>query len=148
MQMKQTQSSANGGGTPVLSLEARGGCWRLYQSTSVEASSDTRELWSGQASKNLWTRFSFDVVYSQDPSKGYVKLYADLNGDGDTADAEAQSPGINAYTLKRELRRKGGVAPGESIPSHLRVGIYHNPTIPCPTGCSGDVDNAQILAAG
>ena len=152
MQMKQSQPAANGGGTPVLSLEVRDGRWRLMQSTSAGASSDTLELWSAPATSGAWVRFAVDGVYSQDPSKGTIKISADLNADGDVADVSEQSETFRTYTLKTETEggsASDGIAPGESIPSHLRVGLYHNPTISCPppAGCSIDVDNVQVLAA-
>ena len=39
-----------------------------------------------------------------------------------------------------------GYGPGDTIPDHLRAGIYHNPSISCPppSGCSVDVDNVQV----
>jgi hypothetical protein len=36
---------------------------------------------------------------------------------------------------------------GQSIPDHLRTGIYHDPNYNCPTGCSMDVDNVQVVKA-
>ena len=150
MQMKQTQPSANGGGTPVISLEAKAGRWRLLQSTSSGPSSDTRELWTAPAQRGAWTRFAFDVSYSQDPAKGAIRAYADLNGDGDAADGQERSPEIRTYTLKRETEggsATDGIAPGESIPSHLRMGIYHHPDIPCPppSGCAVELDDVQVV---
>jgi hypothetical protein len=150
MQMKQTQPSANGGGTPVISLEAKGGRWRLLQSTSAGPSGDTRELWTAPAQRGIWTRFGFDVTYSQDPGRGSIHAYADLNGDGDAADAGEASSEIRTYTLKRETEggsATDGIAPGESIPSHLRMGIYHHPDIPCPppTGCAVELDDVQVV---
>jgi hypothetical protein len=41
-----------------------------------------------------------------------------------------------------------GLAPGDAIPDHLRLGLYMNPSIACvaPSGCSVDVDNVQVVA--
>jgi hypothetical protein len=149
MQMKQAQPSNNGGGTPVIELDAYGGRWHLLQSLSSGPSSDSRELWSAPAhSGGTWTRFVLDVTYSQDPSVGSITLHSDLNRDGDDSDPGEQSPEIHTYTLKQETSGpvNSGIAPGDSIPSHLRMGIYHNPSIACPSGCSVDVDNVQVLA--
>jgi len=146
MQMKQTQPAANGDGTPALSLEAREGHWVLLRSTSVDESSETEELWSAPAEKGVWTRFEFDVTYSQDPEKGSVKVTADLDGDGEF---EEESEVIPTYTLKRETEgnKEDELDPGDSIPSHLRIGLYHNPKIPCPApkGCYVDIDEVEIV---
>jgi Polysaccharide lyase len=146
MQMKQTQPAANGGGVPVLALQASDGHWRLQRAAKPSG------IWSGRAQIGVWTRFAFDVTYSRDPSIGSVTVYADLNGDGDASDPDERSPEIETRTLKRE--KKGGpadgIAPGESIPSHLRVGIYHDPLIKCPapSGCFVDVDNVGVYEPG
>src|SRR3954468_3090127 len=102
MQMKQTQQSDNGNGTPVLALEADANRWRLMHSTSVDASGDAVELWNAPAATGTWTRFAFDVVYSQHTGVGRIKVYADLKGDGDATDPGEQSPLLRTYTLKRE----------------------------------------------
>lgn len=149
LQMKQTQPAENADGTPVLALEARRGRWRLMQSASSGSSDRTRRLWSAPARAGAWTRFAFEVVYSQDPAKGSVKLYVDLNGDGDAADAGEHSGSKSTYTLKRELADEApdGIEPGASIPSHLRVGLYHDRDIDCPPdrSCAVEVDNVQIV---
>jgi hypothetical protein len=73
----------------------------------------------------------------------------DRNGDGDALDDGEQSPRIATSTLATELsgNASGGLAAGDPIPSHLRLGLYHNPTISCPgpTGCPVDVDNVQVV---
>ncbi len=150
MQMKQTQPSANGSGTPVLSLRTRDGRWQLLQSRSPGYSSRSRILWEKRARKRVWTRFAFDVTYSRKRSRGSVKVYADRNGDGDSRDRKERSRRIHTYTLKRETtggRPDDRIAPGQSIPSHLRLGIYHGEAVKCPKprGCSINVDNVQVL---
>jgi hypothetical protein len=143
MQMKQAQPSDGGGGGPILEMQARQGRWVILN--------NWHELWSFPAQKNTWTRFAWDVYYSQDPSKGWIQVSADLNGDGDFNDPGERSPVIHTATLKTEIEgpngTSDGLAPGDPIPSHLRAGIYHNPSIPCPapTGCSVEVDNVQVL---
>ena len=150
MQMKQTQPADSGGGTPVLALEAWDGHWLLRQSDSPVESSDARELWTAPAKTGVWTRFAFDVTYSQDPKRGSVKVYADLNGNGDFADPGEQSETFRTYTLKTETGGDGddGLAEGDPSPSHLRIGLYHDSAYPCPApnGCRADLDNIQVIA--
>ena len=152
MQMKQTGPADNSGGTPVLAMHVYNGRWRLQRSDSVDASGSTSEIWSAAAAAGVWTRFAFDVTYSKDPSVGTVKVYADLNNDGDFADSGETSGTIAGYTLKREIAgtTADGLAQGDSIPSHLRTGIYHDPfySCPSPTGCFVDVDNVQVVDPG
>jgi len=150
MQMKQTQPSANGGGTPVISLEARNGRWNLIQSDSAGHSSDTHVLWSTPAETGVWTRFAFDVLYSQDPEVGSIQVSVDLNGDDDSLDPGEQSPTFQTYTLKYETTDSDYLDAGDSIPSHLRAGAYHNSSITCPSlgVCSDGIDNVQVVRAG
>ena len=111
-----------------------GGRLRLYNF-------DTR-VWSIRAPRHgVWVRYAFDVVYSTDPAKGSVKVYVDLNGDGDALDRGEQSPRIMMATLARDTQT------GAPIPDHLRIGIYHDSSIACPppAGCSVDVDNVQVV---
>ena len=141
MQMKQAQPAANGGGAPVLELNARGGSWLLVN--------DWDGVWTVPAQQGTWTRFAFDVRYSQDPNVGQLTAYVDLNGDGDALDPQEQSPTLHLSTLRRETEggsSTDGIAPGESIPSHLRMGVYHDPGIACGAGCAVDIDNVEVVA--
>ena len=145
MQMKQTQPSANGGGAPVLELQAYDGRWRLF--------SEWRLLWETRARKGVWTRIALDVTYSPDPNLGRIKVYIDANGDGDAADDGERSRDIQVATLRTEIeggRSDDGIAPGEPIPSHLRAGLYHSPEIDCsaPAGCVVEIDNIQVVRTG
>jgi hypothetical protein len=142
-QMKQAQPSDNGGGVPILFMGAYLGRWHIESLNG--------EYWSFPAQQNVWTRFVFDVKYSQDPNQGWVQVSVDLNGDGQLSSGE-RSPVIHTNTLKAESDgpngTSDGLAPGDSIPSHMRAGIYHNASIVCPppNGCSTEVDNFQVLA--
>ena len=143
MQMKQAQSSHDSGGGVALEMEARDNEWVI--------SNDWHTIYSFPARAGVWTRFAFDVYYSQDPSKGWIQVSADLNGDGDFNDPGERSPVIHAATLATEaagsFNASDGLAAGAPIPSHLRMGIYHDPSIPCPapSGCSVEVDNVQVV---
>jgi hypothetical protein len=149
MQMKQAGPANNSGGAPVLTLGVWNGRWRLSQAVDRTTSIDMHELWSAPAQLNFWTRFLFNVRYSANPKKGFIRVGVDLNGDGDFADPGERSRRFRTYTLKLETPGGGddGINPGQAIPSHLRVGIYHDSSIPCPSpiGCSVDIDNVQVL---
>ena len=144
LQMKQAQPSDNGGGIPILFMGAYDNQWH------IESSEAEDQYWRFPAQAGVWTRFAFDVLYSQDPNKGWLQVSADLNGDGDFNDSGERTPVIHGPTLKAETAGSSsdGLSEGESIPDHLRAGIYHDTSIPCPApvGCSIDVDNVQVLA--
>jgi Polysaccharide lyase len=139
LQMKQTEPYHNPQAAPMFELEVRSGQWAVENNWT--------DLWHAPAQQNVWTRWAFDVTYSSNASTGSVKAYVDLNNDGDFADPGEQSPIFHAATLLAET--SGGsspYAPGQSIPSHLRAGIYQDPAYSCPSGCSVDIDNVQVLA--
>jgi hypothetical protein len=132
-QMKQTGPSANSGGTPVLALEARNGRWVVTQSDSAGASSNTHELWSTPATLGVWTPISLDVTYSPNPTVG--KLQITVGG--------VQSPTFTTYTEKYEISPGSqGLLPGDAIPSHLRMGLYHDPALP---GSHVDFTDVKVL---
>jgi hypothetical protein len=143
MQMKQAQPSDDDGSGPQLEMQAMQNHWVVVDSWNT--------LWTFPAQTNKWTRFAWDVYYSQDPSKGWLQVSADLNGDGDFNDKGERSPLLHAATLRTEPEgpngTSDGLAPGDPIPSHLRVGIYHDPEISCapPVECSVEVDNVQVM---
>ena len=145
MQMKQAQPADGGSGVPILFMGAYSGEWQ------VQSSQANDNLVTFPARTGVWTRFAFDVFYSQDPAKGWLQVSADLNNDGDFNDPGERSGVIHGATLKTEiagpLGTSDGLAPGDPIPSHLRMGIYHNPSISCaaPVDCSTEVDNVQVV---
>lgn len=154
MQMKQTQPADNGGGTPIIELDVWGDKWRLRQSSSTGPSSQSVQRWSTEVTdpsqSGGWTRFAFGVVYSKNSSLGSIEIYVDLNGDGDFGDASEYALIDNVATLKEETAGSSsdGLTEGDSIPSHLRAGIYHNSSIPCTSGaggCSIEIDNVQVV---
>lgn len=141
LQMKQAQPANNGGGVPILFLEAFDGTFFVDSDHGIH--------WEFPAEKNVWTRFMFDVTYSDDANQGSIQVAADLNEDGDFSDAGERSPRIETATLRTETAGpQTSVAPGAAIPSHLRAGIYHDSSYSCPppTGCSTEIDNVQVVA--
>jgi hypothetical protein len=144
MQMKQAQPSHDDGSGVALELQAMANRWYV--------SSDWKTIQTFPAQAGVWTRFAWDVYYSQDPAKGWLQVSVDLNGDGDFADPGERSPVAHGATLQTEIagpfNAEDGLAAGAPIPSHLRIGLYHDPSIPCPPpgGCSIDVDNVQVIA--
>jgi Polysaccharide lyase len=133
MQMKQSEPATNADGTPVIALQATHGRWVLKQSASSGLSEKTRVLWSAPAEVGVWTRVVVDATYSTDPKRGRFKITV----------GSASSPVIHTYTLKRELSPPGeGLRPGDPIPSHLRLGIYHDPVLP---GTSVDISKVRVL---
>lgn len=144
LQMKQAQASDNGGGIPILFMGAYDNQWHIESVNAVD------QYWRFPAKTGVWTRFAFDVFYSQDPNKGWLQVSADLDADGDFDEGGERTPVIHNATLQSETAgtSSDGLTEGESIPSHLRAGIYHDPSIPCaaPVGCSIDIDNVQVVA--
>jgi uncharacterized protein YodC (DUF2158 family) len=149
LQMKQAGPADNDSGVPVLRLSAYNGKWWFWHSPPGETFKED-VIWTGPARMGVWTRFAFDVRYSASRRKGYITVFADLTGDSDFADSGERSGTIRTNTLKREVAgtASDGRRKGASLPSHLRVGVYHDSELPCtpPDGCSVDVDNVQVIA--
>jgi hypothetical protein len=170
LQMKQAGPANGSDGTPMLSLKIYGNRFRLFHTRTDSEGPDT-QLWSPNPRANpsatpqsgVWYRIAIDATYSTDPSIGRVRMYIDMNGDGDFADPEERSPLFSGTALGGTLKTEPapardpsdpndpghgvdiGPPAGAPIPSHLRAGIYHNPLIPCPGGCSVDLDNVEVV---
>jgi len=139
LQMKQMQPYNNPTPSPVLELQLVNNRWIFVNSW--------HSVWTAPAQQNAWTRFAFDITYSQNPALGSIKIHADLNGDGDFDDANEQSSVTHTPTLRAETATSSysPYSVGQSIPDHLRAGIYQDPNYSCPTGCSMDLDNVQVV---
>jgi hypothetical protein len=142
LQMKQAEPSLSSSNGPVLELQAYGGRLRLIH--------NWHQLWSTPVSKGRWIRVGLVVRYSQSPRGGSVRMYVDRNGDGDARDKREHSRRFHIRTLMRELPGEtiAGLPVGASIPSHLRLGVYHNPQYSCPApkGCSIETDSVKVIA--
>jgi hypothetical protein len=146
VQMKQTQPADAGGGRPILSLGAFDGRWRLRG-----ADRPSGDIWSTPAHARRWTRIAFDVTYSANPEVGSVRVFVDRNGDGDALDRAERSRRVSMRTLKAEGPGDAldGLAPGDAIPSHLRVGIYHDPRYRCEgLRCSIEIAGVGVYYPG
>ena len=138
-QNKQAQPYDSPEQASMMELQVRDGLWRLDV--------DYRNVWKGRAQTGVWARFAFDVVYSRDPAVGSILMEADLDGDGSF---EERSEPRSLATLRTEGPGYLGPPEGDSIPSHLRAGIYQDAGYACPLegpGCSIDIDNVQVLSA-
>lgn len=168
-QMKQSEPSSITGGVPVLSMHARDGHWTLRQANGPMAEptvppdddySVSKEIWRTPAQKNVWTRMAIDVKYSTNPSVGFIRVYIDLNQDGDALDPGEQSgmvgddnnngwPDANPHTFTLKIEPSGtasdGLAEGDPVPSQLRAGIYHDECPSVNPGCPVHLDNVQVV---
>ena len=122
-QMKQSGASVASGGYPVLSFEAREGQIQV-QHNGTDATPGLPRL---PITAGVWTPIKVEATYSQNPAKGSVQLSV-----GDQTSAVAHFP-----TLKPEQSPPGdggtidpNLKPGESVPSHLRMGVYHDAALP------------------
>jgi hypothetical protein len=141
-QQKQAMPYVLEGSTPGVAIEIQ-----IY-GNKLHLANFWSTKWTAAAPKlGTWIRYALDVTYSGRASVGKLRLYVDVNGDGDWLDAGEISPVISAQTLATQATAGYGMNAGASIPGHLRMGIYHNPTISCPapSGCRVDVDNVQIV---
>ena len=132
MQMKQAQPSNNGGvDSPRIELDAYNGDWRLR--SDLDSTSDG--FWTTPAHLNVWTHVHMDVLYSDDPTKGYVNITI----------GDFTSPIIHMATLVPEIAGPShAIAVGAPIPSVLMLGIYHSAAYG-PT--SADYSNVMIRSA-
>ena len=112
MQMKQTQPSHDADTGPAIEMQLRDNEW------VVEA--HWHDLWTFPAQHNAWTRFAYDVHYSQTAAHGSIQVSADLNGDGDFDDPGERSPLIHDATLATEIsgsfNSSDGLAAGTRSP--------------------------------
>jgi hypothetical protein len=118
MQMKQAQPYVleGNGGSVSFELEAYAGMLRLATLWT--------ERWSTPApASNQWFQVAFDVVYSQNPTIGSATVYVDPTGDGTWP---VRSPTLHLETLQIAATAGDGYNVGDSLPGHLRVGIYHD----------------------
>ena len=79
-----------------------------------------------------------------------MRVRADLDGDGELEEDSGEIETRRSSCETEGGEEGDGIEPGEAIPSHLRIGLYHDPKIPCPEpkGCSVEFDEVEIAAAG
>lgn len=144
LQMKQANPGDARADVPIIAMDVGSS---QGKPTFAVYSNERNPEFAGQtfpAKTGTWIRFVFDVYYSSDPENGWLQVSADLNGDGDLDDPGEVGEKIKAATL--EVQDTSGVlAAGAPIPSHLRLGIYHDEAIQCESVCSIDIDNVQVI---
>jgi hypothetical protein len=131
VQLKQTSGYGGEDGSPVLAMEQWGGNWRINHT-----SGDERDQWNSAkgahshafapAVAGRWVRYTMHVVFSPSQSTGLFALYGDM-GDGRgmrTLVAPEHTPTLKLDTVGSGSRS----ATNKPIPSHVRMGIYRDPT--------------------
>lgn len=138
-QIKQLPGTATGG-TPMQSVHLRGGNWELWASDYPSDPADSSRLWYCPATRNLSTRFILDIIFSDDPAIGKIRLTVIEDG-GNTY----TSPIFQKETLITETGVQSPIPYqniGEAVPAHWRAGIYHLHTL---AGGTLDMDNFQAM---
>jgi hypothetical protein len=121
-QWKQTHSRGGKTGSPVVAFAVTGGRWTLVHRSATEVPSRIR-VWHvpfARVELDRWVRISVHVRFSQDPRRGFIEVFGDMNdGRGPRTLVSRRM----ASTLKRD-----DVGGNEaSIASHARYGIYRHP---------------------
>lgn len=144
MQMKQTQpyTTDNGGAGPIIEMDVRSGNWMVI-------TNGTTTLFTAPAKLNVWTRFRIDARYFADPTKGRIRIQIDDRANATTWVPQYDSGVLTTAMLTTAVGAQSGpgwsLNNGDSIPAHLRLGIYRNPIITGDT--SIDVGNVQVYDA-
>jgi polysaccharide lyase-like protein len=111
-------------GTPVLSMEARNGQFRLYNSTTNDGTqNNTKVLYQTGVVKGRWVKFTLHVKFSPSASVGFVELYAD------TTTAGTLAPLLNVNGQVRTSTWTMKTSNGATVQSHSRIGIYRDAAI-------------------
>lgn len=148
MQMKQAQPyTADGHSSPVIALQARQNQWQIITPAHPEAS----PLWTAPAIVSRWTRFHWDITYSNNSAVASIRLRID-----DRAGATDFVPQYDSGTMTGEATLTDAVGAqsgfdwtfedNQAIPSRLALGIYRNAIITGNTYI--DVANVQVYQRG
>ena len=106
------------GGCPPISLGVEDGKFKLFKSASPHYILDTREMWTGPATRNRWVKFTLHIRNSTNPREGFVELYGDLDGQG-----------VKTLLERTATHTMTIASGGGAMTNHARVGIYRNPAI-------------------
>ena len=149
--MKQAGPQDSGTNTPVIHFYAGTNGSSLTLAMTPQRGSDTNVWSSAPLQHNVWTRIAVDAFFPRTPRSVGSRFTSTPTGMGTSRTGE-QSPMVHGQTLLRQLTSGCSSSPclnvGDSIPDHLRAGIYHDSAIPCPKpspGCSDQIDNVQVL---
>jgi hypothetical protein len=140
-QQKQTGGSnvAALGGVPVVSVEARQG-FEVHEGRVI-LMHNAGPVWETPITLGIWTRIQIEGYYHPDPDRGWMRMTVDSTPDEGSDPVIVEGPVIHEATLLREIEGDLTAVPvGTGAPSHLRMGIYHDPLLP---GTWVGVDNVQ-----
>jgi hypothetical protein len=117
-QMKQSGPSRGSGGSPYFSFEARQGQLQVqHNGTDATPGLPRFDIATGN-----WYSVKVDAVYSIHGGDVTVML--------DGTPKYAHFPTLKTEPSSGDGTADPGIAVGDPIPAHLRMGIYHDPTLP------------------
>jgi Polysaccharide lyase/Divergent InlB B-repeat domain len=130
MQMKQAQPNLENISSPILALEARQG---QLEFRGPKDESSSAPYFAAPVTPGQWIHISYDIVYSSNPAVGTAVVTL----------GNQTSGVIHVATLATQVGNNSGLSDGQAIPGHLRLGPYHDASLP-----STHVDFSDVRVYG
>jgi Polysaccharide lyase len=134
-QMKQAGPNATTACCPAIAIEARQNQIQLQQFGTDEPGTVQGPRVAAPP-LGQWFTVSIEAYYSKDPTLGWVEMSVNAQT---TSRVYMQTLATQGNTTTQSGWGDPPLNPGDPIPSHLRVGLYHDPSLPGSHVDIGDV---------